>query len=259
MSRMPGLQFPTANNGQPQTRAQQRPGVNLLQRLFAMKASKLDRQGQDFQEESFNKAKEGFDDSLGIYNKDKSAWDEQEARRYKEAKSIYDTQLDDYNTLKGNYDSQLADYQTAVDDNSSQAAFQNKLLGIRSNRTDYQLHGGGNYGDYYTNTKTGEVLREGTPEFQAVSLSVDNVKNLAPITTQVPSTTPSFDATPPTFDFMTTPFASDVPSFNYEAPESPFAKNTSKMSSLSNLTAQLRGALPENTRNRNKSSIYQLF
>ena len=260
MSRLPGLAFPTPNSGQPQTRQQQRPGANLLQRLFSIKKDKLARQNQAFQEDSFNEAKNAYDNSLKTYEENKAAHDAVEQERYNQAQQQYDSLLGTYNSAKSQYDQQLNDYSNAVNQYNAQSQLQNDLLGIRSDRTNYTLNFSP-HGNYYSHNTTGEILREGTPQYQAVGSSTDTIKStLAPVTASIPGEMQSFTAEAPEFSYQSTPFASDVPSFEYVAPKSPYAANTSKLSNLSALSSQLQAVLPQNARNRNKAaSFYQMF
>jgi hypothetical protein len=257
MSRFPGLQFPTSHSGQPQTRQQQRPGVNLLQRLFAMKGDKLARQGQEFQEDSFNAAKEAYDGSLQTYEQNKAAHDASEKSKYGAAQSRYNSELGTYNNAKGQYDTQLSQYNTDRKNNTAQTSTQNQWLDFYSGKSDYSRTPTG-----YLNTSTGQSIPLNSTHGQVLAApNTSAVKQMFPVTTQVPSATPTFAAAPPKFNYTTTPFGSDVPSFEYVAPASPGAANANKLASMGLLANQLQEVLPENARNRNRNptSFYNLF
>ena len=253
MSRFPGLQFPTSQSGQPQTRAQQRPGTNLLQRLFEMKGAKLAKQGQDFQEDSFNSAKDAYEGALQTYEQNKAAHDASEQAKYDEAQSRYNSELGSYNTAKSAYDTQLnAHKQQTQAQQALQPYFDYRTASGVTKRPDgtYQVHN--------PNIAGGAVhyVSPGTQQYQA--LSGTPVSQISPITTQLPAT---FNVAPPKFNYTTTAFGSDVPSFNYVAPESPGAANANKLATMAGLSNQLQEVLPENAHNRNRApaSFYSLF
>lgn len=253
MSRFPGLQFPVNNSGQPQTRSQQRPGPNLLQRMFAMKGDKLARQGQEFQEDSFNAAKEAYEGSLQTYEQNKAAHDASEQAKYDAAQSRYNSELGTYNSAKSQYDQQLSAHKSQAEAQQAlQPYFDYRTAAGVTRRPD------GTYQVQNPNIAGGAVhyISPGTQQHQA--LSGTPVSQIAPISTPLPAT---FNVAPPTFDYTTTAFGSDVPSFNYVAPETPGAANANKLSTMSGLSRQLEEALPENARNRNRNpaSFYSLF
>lgn len=274
MSRFPGLQFPVNNSGQPQTRGQQRPGVNLLQRLFEMKGAKLAKQGQDFQEDSFNAAKEAYEGALQTYETNKAAHDASEQAKYDAAQSRYNTGLSNYNTAKAAYDTQVTNYNTElekynteVNNQTALSSFSNNIYGP-SNLTGYKTFYD-QYGTPYRATvtrdwrgneiPTGNVYYPGSNEYRAIS--GEAISSIVPITAQVPTEMPSFTAAPPTFDYTATDFGSPVPSFEYNAPPSPGAANANKLATMTGLSKQLQEVLPENARNRNRApqSFYAMF
>jgi hypothetical protein len=253
MSRFPGLQFPVNNSGQPQTRGQQRPGVNLLQRLFEMKGAKLAKQGQDFQEDSFNAAKEAYEGSLQTYETNKAAHDASEQAKYDAAQSRYDTQLGTYNTAKNAYDTQV----TANKQQSEAQAYLQPYFDYRTAQ-GVTKRPDGTYVVQNPNIAGGaaHTISPGDQRYNA--LSGTPVSQLAPITTPLPET---FNVAPPKFDYTTTAFGSPVPSFEYNAPPSPGAANANKLATMTGLSKQLQEVLPENARNRNRApqSFYSMF
>jgi len=253
MSRFPGLKFPVSSNGQPQTRQQQRPGANLLQRLFELKGSKLARQGQEFQEDSFNAAKDAYENSLQTYETNKAAHDASEQSKYDAAQSRYNDQLGTYNSAKGQYDTQLAaNRQQTEAQQYLQPYFDYRTAAGVTKRPD------GTYVVQNQNISGGaaHTISPGDPRYDA--LSGTPVSQLSPITTPLPET---FNVAPPTFDYQTTAFGSPVPSFNYVAPESPGALNAKKLGVMSDLANQLQGVFPKDSRNRKRTqgSIYDIF
>lgn len=257
MSRFPGLQFPTQNSGQPQTRGQQRPGVNLLQRLFQMKGAKLAKQGQDFQEDSFNAAKEAYEGALQTYETNKAAHDASQAQQQAAAQARYNDERATYNGARQQYESQLAGYNSTADTvRSQQAAVDdyNVYRDVRYNpgNTNWRTVGGQ---VYYNNSQGGQQLPSQYTGYYAGTAAVPTV------TAQLPAEAPVFTASPPTYNYTATPFGSDVPSFNYVAPESPGSANANKLATMTGLSNQLQEVLPENARNRNRApaSFYNLF
>ncbi len=256
MSRFPGLQFPTSNSGQPQTRGQQRPGANLLQRFFALKGDKLARKGQKFQEDSFQAALdayEGPDGALQSYERAKAAHDASEKGKYDAEQSRYDSGLQSYNTAKGAYDTQVtANRQQTEAQQYLQPYFDYRTASGVTRRPD------GTYVVQNPNIAggTAHTIYPGDQRYQA--LSGTPVSQISPVTTPLPET---FNVAPPTFDYQTTPFGSDVPSFNYVAPESPGSANVEKWATMAGLANQLQEMLPEDARNRNRAptSFYNIF
>lgn len=260
MSRLPGLQYPVPQSGQPQTRGQQRPGENLLARMFQMKADKLNRQGQEFQEQSFADAQQAFDRSIDTYEQNKAAFDANEAQRYTAAQSRYDRDRAAYDSLLNQYNADVDAYEQAVSQNSQQTNLQNRLLALRDNRNNFSLANFNGQTVLRNNNNPSEQYTLTSPEGRALQASAGTIQSqLAPITTQLPKNAPSFSGTLPTFSYTAQQFASPVPSFNYTAPETPGAKNVSKLNSLSFIASQLQQAQPENSRNRAAQSYYSMF
>lgn len=274
MSRFPGLQFPTSNSGQPQTRAQQRPGANLLQRFFALKGDKLAKQGQDFQEDSFNSAKEAYEGSLQTYETNKAAHDASEKAKYDAAQSRYDSELGTYNAAKTQYDTQVKDYNASSKLYSDQLTAQAELNHYYRNTysqnnpegysTFYDERGNPYYAKGYKDWQgnwrpSGNPIYNGSDEYRAIGGA--SVASIRPITAPLPGAAPAFTAVSPKFDYTTTAFGSDVPSFNYVAPESPGSANVEKWATMAGLSNQLQEVLPENARNRNRAptSFYNIF
>ncbi len=255
MSRFPGLQFPTSNSGQPQTRQQQRPGVNLLQRLFEMKGAKLAKQGQDFQEDSFNSAKEAYEGALKTYETNKAAHDASEQAKYDAAQARYNGELGTYNSAKSQYDQQLAAYNDRANTYKSQADAVSTFASMPSDIT-YRNGVSG----YYTGSYPYTPQFHRTPQYDSFFDSSGN--SVAPkITAAAPGESPSFSAAPPKFNYTTTAFGSAVPSFEYVAAESPGSANVKKLATMSGISNQLQEVLPENARNRNRAptSFYNIF
>jgi len=268
MSRLPGLQFPAPSAGQPLTRGQQRPGQDLLQRLFQLKGDKLGRQGQKFQEDSFNAAKGAYDQSLQSYEKNKAAHDAAEQQKYDTAKGAYDQSLGTFNIAKSQYDTQISDYNKSAKTYADQVKGQQALQPLyrntysSSNPEGYKKFWDERGNPYYAKVQvdwrgnarpTGSIFRDGSDEFKAINSGFKTtIADIRPVTASAPAEMPSFNATPPTFDYTTTPFGSDVPSFNYVAPESPGSKHVAKFETLAGLSDQMQQQ-PTNRPSRGQS------